>query len=108
MEESITLDRATVQEAEQVAQDLNISVAEVYSQAIQEFAAAHTSVETSKYSALFGPPESWHNSFELAKKYIDQEGSGIGNLSTTYKQRIKEKIAAKLNTRRLRAAHSAL
>jgi hypothetical protein len=40
----LTLDKATVQEAEQVAQELDITVTEVYSQAIREFAASHNSV----------------------------------------------------------------
>jgi hypothetical protein len=49
-----------------------------------------------------------HNSFELAKKYILDEGSGIGDLSTTYKQRLREEIAIKLDSRRLGSSHSAL
>jgi predicted DNA-binding protein len=37
------------------------------------------------------------DSFTLGLPYFGKYGSGIGDLSTTYKQRIKEKIRAKYN-----------
>ena len=40
--------------------------------------------------------ESEIGSYTLGKPYFGKYGSGVGNLSTTYKERVKEKIRAKL------------
>jgi len=38
------------------------------------------------------------DSFKLGLPYFGKYGSGIGDLSTTYKQRIKEKLRARQNS----------
>jgi hypothetical protein len=106
VEKTMMLDNNLAHKVEQLAREIDMLPEDICSQAINNFIDTHH--KTSQYSPLLGPPESWVNSYELGKKYFEQEGSGIGNLSTTYKQRLREKYAAKLNTHRLGSAHSAV
>jgi len=48
--------------------------------------------------ALFDREEHEMDSYTLGLPYFGKYGSGIGDLSTTYKQRLKEKLRARQNS----------
>jgi predicted DNA-binding protein len=47
---------------------------------------------------LFIQEESEKDSYELGEEYFGKYGSGDGSLSITYKDKLKDKINAKLNS----------
>jgi hypothetical protein len=47
---------------------------------------------------LFIQEESEKDSYELGEEYFGKYGSGDGTLSVTYKDKLKDKINAKLNS----------
>jgi len=47
---------------------------------------------------LFDKEENELDSYTLGLPYFGKYGSGIGDLSTTYKQRLKEKLRARQNS----------
>ena len=74
-------------EIEQKLQSMSVSKHKTKSEIIKE-----------ALEILFSSQESEIDSYELGKDYFGKYGSGKGNLSTDYKNILKEKIRAKHNT----------
>ena len=80
---SIRLDNDTKYKLKKISQQQNISKSQLVRESINY------------YIELLESQKRKRSSYELGKKLFGKYGSGVGDLSTTYKQRIKKKIYAK-------------